>query len=116
MRFVQLNAAGFDAAKHGALPLIADAGAGLDALDGALVGWVAPTAWSARARGLAAEWNEIVARATAPTNTVLPSDAQVLGAVNRAAAPGDVVVCAAGGLPGELHKLWRCREPGTYHL
>src|SRR4029077_3016286 len=46
----------------------------------------------------------------------LPSDAQVLGAVNRAAAPGDIVVCAAGGLPGELHKLWRCRKPGTYHL
>jgi 3D-(3,5/4)-trihydroxycyclohexane-1,2-dione acylhydrolase (decyclizing) len=40
----------------------------------------------------------------------------VLGAVNRAAAPGDIIVCAAGGLPGELHKLWRCREPGTYHV
>ena len=40
----------------------------------------------------------------------------MLGAVNRTAAPGDIVVCAAGGLPGELHKLWRCREPGTYHV
>ncbi|MBV9966551.1 MAG: 3D-(3,5/4)-trihydroxycyclohexane-1,2-dione acylhydrolase (decyclizing), partial [Alphaproteobacteria bacterium] len=49
-------------------------------------------------------------------NARLPSDAQVLGAVNRAAAADDIVVCAAGGLPGELHKLWRCREPGTYHL
>jgi 3D-(3,5/4)-trihydroxycyclohexane-1,2-dione acylhydrolase (decyclizing) len=54
--------------------------------------------------------------ATAPYNTGVPSDAQVLGAVNRTAAPGDIVVCAAGGLPGELHKLWRCREPGTYHV
>jgi 3D-(3,5/4)-trihydroxycyclohexane-1,2-dione acylhydrolase (decyclizing) len=51
-----------------------------------------------------------------PLNAALPSDAQVLGAVNRAAGPQDVVVCAAGGLPGELHKLWRCREPGTYHV
>ena len=46
----------------------------------------------------------------------LPSDAQVLGAVNRHAGPGDVVVCAAGGLPGELHKLWRTAEPLGYHL
>jgi 3D-(3,5/4)-trihydroxycyclohexane-1,2-dione acylhydrolase (decyclizing) len=49
-------------------------------------------------------------------NTALPSDAQILGAVNRVAAPGSIVVGAAGGLPGELHKLWRVREPGTYHL
>ena len=55
-------------------------------------------------------------QATAPSSAALPSDAQVLGAVNRAAAPQDVVVCAAGGLPGELHKLWRCREAGTYHV
>ena len=57
-----------------------------------------------------------MAQATAPSNAVLPSDTQVLGAVNRTAAPQDVVVCAAGGLPGELHKLWRCREAGTYHV
>jgi 3D-(3,5/4)-trihydroxycyclohexane-1,2-dione acylhydrolase (decyclizing) len=52
----------------------------------------------------------------ASSNAALPSDAQVLGAVNRAAGPRDVIVCAAGGLPGELHKLWRCREAGTYHV
>jgi 3D-(3,5/4)-trihydroxycyclohexane-1,2-dione acylhydrolase (decyclizing) len=65
---------------------------------------------------LAAKWNAMVAQATAPSNAALPSDAQVLGAVNRAAAAQDVVVCAAGGLPGELHKLWRCREAGAYHV
>src|SRR6202035_2362564 len=70
----------------------------------------------AKARDLAAKWNATVTQATAPSNAALPSDAQVLGAVNRAAAPQDVVVCAAGGLPGELHKLWRCREAGTYHV
>jgi 3D-(3,5/4)-trihydroxycyclohexane-1,2-dione acylhydrolase (decyclizing) len=63
-----------------------------------------------------AEWNDAVTKATAPSSAAVPSDAQVLGAVNRIAAPGDIVVCAAGGLPGELHKLWRCREPGTYHV
>jgi 3D-(3,5/4)-trihydroxycyclohexane-1,2-dione acylhydrolase (decyclizing) len=123
---IQLNVAGFDAAKHGALPLVADAEAGLAALDGALAAWTAPAAWTQKAGALAAQWNEAVARATAWSNAALPnaalpnatlpSDAQVLGAVNRAAGAGDVIVCAAGGLPGELHKLWRVREPGTYHV
>ena len=55
-------------------------------------------------------------RATAPSNVPLPSDAQVLGAVNRKAGANDIMVCAAGGLPGELHKLWRTGAPGGYHL
>ncbi|MBV8133385.1 MAG: 3D-(3,5/4)-trihydroxycyclohexane-1,2-dione acylhydrolase (decyclizing) [Alphaproteobacteria bacterium] len=113
---VQLNAASFDATKHGALPLVADARAGLDALDRALASWTAPAGWTAKARDLATQWNATVTQATAPSNTPLPSDAQVLGAVNRAADPRDVVVCAAGGSPGELHKLWRCREVGTCHV
>ena len=113
---IQLNAVGFDAAKHGALPLAADARAGLEALDRTLAAWTAPAEWNAKARSLAAEWNEAVARATAPSNAARPSDAQVVGAVNRAADPRDMIVCAAGGLPGELHKLWRCREDGTYHV
>ena len=111
-----MNAANFDAGKDGALPLVADARAGLEALEGALAAWRAPADWTAKARNLAAEWNAMVAQVTAPSNAALPSDAQVLGAVNRAAAPEDIVVCAADGLPGELHKLWRCREPGTYHV
>jgi 3D-(3,5/4)-trihydroxycyclohexane-1,2-dione acylhydrolase (decyclizing) len=113
---VQLNAAGFDAAKHGALSLVADARTGLDALDRALATWAAPADWTTKARSLAAEWNETVTQATASSNAALPSDAQVLGAVNRAAGPRDVIVCAAGGLPGELHKLWRCPEAGAYHV
>ena len=88
----------------------------MQALEGALAGCTAPADWTAKARDLAAKWNARVAQTTAPLNAALPSDAQVLGAVNRAAAPQDVVVCAAGGLPGELHKLWRCREAGTYHV
>jgi 3D-(3,5/4)-trihydroxycyclohexane-1,2-dione acylhydrolase (decyclizing) len=113
---VQLNAAAFDAGKHGALPLVADARSGLEALDDALAGWSTPDDWTIKARGLAAVWNETVMRTTAPSNAALPSDAQVLGTVNRAAGPRDVIVCAAGGLPGELHKLWRCPEAGTYHV
>jgi len=116
LRLIQLNIATYDAVKHSALPLVADAQAGLGALGQALAGWTAPSAWAAKAHRLAAEWNDAVTQATAESNTAVPSDAQVLGAVNRAAAPGDIVVCAAGGLPGELHKLWRCREPGAYHV
>jgi 3D-(3,5/4)-trihydroxycyclohexane-1,2-dione acylhydrolase (decyclizing) len=113
---IQLNVAAFDAGKHDALPLVADARAGLAALDAALAAWAAPDAWGEKARSLMVEWNAAVVRATAPSNAALPSDAQVIGAVNRAADPDDIVVCAAGGLPGELHKLWRCRIPGTYHV
>ena len=113
---IQLNAAGFDAGKHGALPLVGDAKAGLEALSARLGNARAPTAWTDRARQLMHGWNAAVDRATASSNAPLPSDAQVLGAVNRAARPDDIVVCAAGGLPGELHKLWRVRLPGTYHV
>src|SRR5262249_4643537 len=116
LRLIQLNVAAFDAVKHSALPLVADARAGLEALGQAVAGRSAPSLWTAQAHRLAAEWNDAVTQATAPSNAAVPGDAQVLGAVNRVAAPGDIVVCAAGGLPGELHKLWRCREPGTYHV
>jgi 3D-(3,5/4)-trihydroxycyclohexane-1,2-dione acylhydrolase (decyclizing) len=113
---IQLNVASFDAVKHGALPLVADAKSGIEALNGTLGAWTTPAAWGRRAKQLTAEWNRSIAQLTGPSNAALPSDAQVLGAVNRIAAPRDIVVCAAGGLPGELHKLWRCREPGTYHV
>ena len=115
-RLIQLNIQPFDAAKHGAAPLVGDARATLEALTAALGDHASPPAWQARAAALTAEWTEAVDAATAPGNAALPSDAQVLGVVNRAAQPGDVVVCAAGGLPGELHKLWRTARPGGYHL
>ena len=116
-RLLQLNVAAFDASKHAAQPLIADARSGLELLSAALGDWSAPAAWSERARAAGKTWQEVVERVTAPPErNHLPSDAQVLGAVNRHAAPSDIVVCAAGGLPGELHKLWRAAEPTGYHL
>jgi len=117
-RLVTLNVAGFDAAKHGALPLRADALRGIEALDGALGRWQAPAAWTARAATLARRWQRAVSRITAPPRPAeaLPTDAQVLGAVNRQAGANSILVCAAGGLPGELHKLWRARDAQGYHL
>ncbi|MGH7318787.1 MAG: thiamine pyrophosphate-dependent enzyme, partial [Candidatus Rokuibacteriota bacterium] len=68
------------------------------------------------ARRLMADWHRAVDTATASGQAIPPTEAQVIGAVNRAARPRDVVVCAAGGLPGELHKLWRASDPKGYHL
>jgi 3D-(3,5/4)-trihydroxycyclohexane-1,2-dione acylhydrolase (decyclizing) len=115
-RMVALNVQPFDASKHGALPLVADAGAGLVALSAELAGYAAPAAWTHAAAEATATWRAAVVPVTAPSNAPLPSDAQVIGAVQRAAGPETIVVCAAGGLPGELHKLWRAGSPGSYHL
>jgi 3D-(3,5/4)-trihydroxycyclohexane-1,2-dione acylhydrolase (decyclizing) len=118
-RIIGLNVARFDGVKHGALPLIADAYRGIEALGGELADWRAPKAWTARARASMAQWNREAERYTKPPakgRNAKPTDAQVLGAVNAVAGPRDVLVCAAGGLPGELHKLWRAQGPGTYHV
>jgi 3D-(3,5/4)-trihydroxycyclohexane-1,2-dione acylhydrolase (decyclizing) len=113
---IGLNVQSFDAEKHGALPLVCDAKVGLERLSAALGGRRAPPVWAERAAAETARWRELAAAATAATNAALPSDAQVIGAVQRAGEPSDIVVCAAGGLPGELHKLWNAAEPGGYHL
>ncbi|MFL5116687.1 MAG: 3D-(3,5/4)-trihydroxycyclohexane-1,2-dione acylhydrolase (decyclizing) [Microvirga sp.] len=113
---IGLNVQSFDAEKHGALPLVCDAKVGLERLSAALGGRRAPPVWAERAAAETARWRELAAAATAATNAALPSDAQVIGAVQRAGEPSDIVVCAAGGLPGELHKLWQASEPGGYHL
>ena len=73
-------------------------------------------AWTEAAAKGKADWEKAAARYTAPTNAALPSDAEVLGAMMRSGEKSDVVVCAAGGLPGELQKLWRPGEPLGYHV
>jgi len=115
-RIIGLNTQGFDAGKHGAQPLMADAKAGLAELEAALAGWKAPAGWSAQVQASRDAWLETAARYTAMSNQALPSDAQVVGAVQRQSRTSDVVLCAAGGLPGELHKLWQAGAPGGYHM
>ncbi|MBA1155516.1 3D-(3,5/4)-trihydroxycyclohexane-1,2-dione acylhydrolase (decyclizing) [Microvirga mediterraneensis] len=115
-RIVGLNVQTFDAAKHNAVPLVADARVGLEELSRALGNWKAPEAWTAKAQDEKARWFETAARYTDPTNAELPSDAQVIGAVQRTSSPTDVVVCAAGGLPGELHKHWKASTALGYHM
>lgn len=115
-RFIALNVARFDAVKRGAMPLVADAGVGLEELGSFLAGWSAPDAWGARAKALIADWNRIVDRVRAPDNAAVPSYAQVIGAVNARAKPDDTVVLAAGGLPGEMAKAWRPMAAGGYDV
>lgn len=115
-RFVALNVQPFDSAKHRALPLVSDARAGLAALDAALGDWTAPASWREAAANGKEDWRRVAERYRAATNAPAPSDAQVLGALQRMGAPSDVVVCAAGGLPGELHKLWEAGAPLGYHV
>jgi 3D-(3,5/4)-trihydroxycyclohexane-1,2-dione acylhydrolase (decyclizing) len=114
-RLVQLNVGSFDAAKHGALALVADADAGLQALGRALKGWKAPVAWTGDAARLTRAWNRKAGQILA-SGRGKPTDAQVLGVVNALLKSDSVVVCAAGGLPGELHKLWRASDSTGYHL
>jgi len=115
-RFIGLNVQPFDAAKHRALPLVSDARLGLAALDAALGDWTAPAQWREAAAQGKAQWLATAERYRAATNAVAPTDAQVLGALQRAGSASDVVVCAAGGMPGELHKLWQAGAPLGYHV
>jgi 3D-(3,5/4)-trihydroxycyclohexane-1,2-dione acylhydrolase (decyclizing) len=115
-RLIGLNVQAFDAAKHRALPLVSDARLGLAALDATLGDWKAPSAWRETAVRGRADWLAVAERYCAPTNAATPTDAQVLGALQRVGSASDVVVCAAGGLPGELQKLWQAGAPLGYHL
>jgi 3D-(3,5/4)-trihydroxycyclohexane-1,2-dione acylhydrolase (decyclizing) len=117
VKFIGINTASFDAAKHGALPVVGDAKVTLEALSAALGRWTAPEELKTRAMALKAEWLKAANTAMTATNAVLPSDAQVIGAVARnKAGENSVLLCAAGGLPGELHKLWPATTPGSYHM
>lgn len=116
-QLIQLNASSEDAAKHRGLAVVADASNGLEQISTELGDWVAAESWRTKSEKLCDEWTAVVeAATTAPEDNRLPTDAQVIGAINRASELGDVVVAAAGGIPGELHKLWRCKEPTEYHV
>ncbi len=116
LTLVAINAARFDAVKHGALPVVADAAAALDVLDEALAGWQAPQGWAALAAVRMAAWNAATEARIRPGNDSPVTYAQAVGAVNRAAQPGDRVLTAAGGLPGELNMNWRPLPDGAVDI
>ena len=116
VRFVNVNVAQVDAVKHGGLSLVGDARATLERLAELLAGHEVEPSYRARAAELARAWDDEVTRLYSLGHGPLPAQSEVIGAVNDASAPGDVVVCAAGSMPGDLHKLWRTRDPKGYHV
>ena len=116
VRFVTINVAEPDACKHAAVPLVGDARATLDELATGVAGYTTPGAFRARVTALKADWEREVDRIYHLNHGPLISQGEVVGIVNEFVEPSDIVVGAAGSLPGDLHKLWRTREPGGYHM
>ena len=112
VRFVNVNVTAFDAHKLGGLAVVADARVALEALQQALAGYRVDGEWERRAGEESQAWAAEVARLVSPADQPRPpSQAEVIGAINDAAGETGVVVCAAGSAPGDLHKLWRARDP-----
>jgi 3D-(3,5/4)-trihydroxycyclohexane-1,2-dione acylhydrolase (decyclizing) len=116
VRFININMTDFDAAKHGALGLVGDARATLEELSQMLAGYAVEPSYRQRAEALHAEWESEVDRIYAIRHQPLPSQGELIGAVNEHGDHDAIIVCAAGSLPGDLHKLWRARHPKQYHL
>jgi 3D-(3,5/4)-trihydroxycyclohexane-1,2-dione acylhydrolase (decyclizing) len=116
VRFININVTEFDAYKHNAIPLIGDARVTLDELASALDGYRTSDAYQSRVKKFNTEWDAEVQRIYDLEHGPLISQGEVIGAVNTLSRAEDVLVCAAGSLPGDLHKLWRTRNPKGYHL
>ncbi|MFM6975025.1 MAG: 3D-(3,5/4)-trihydroxycyclohexane-1,2-dione acylhydrolase (decyclizing) [Agromyces sp.] len=115
--FVNINVASFDAYKHGSqLPVIADAREAIDALRPELASWQVAGEYAERIRREKAEWDAVVDASFAPSGLALPGQPEIIDAIQSSSAPRDVIVQAAGSLPGDLHKLWRVRDALGYHV
>ncbi len=116
LRFVNLNIAAFDAGKHAGVALVADARAGLEALAETMSGYRVDDAYTARVRELSRGWRQVVDRAYHLGHQPRPAQTEILGALNEFMQERDVVVQAAGSMPGDLQMLWRARDPKQYHV
>ncbi len=114
--FININVAEFDAYKHSALALVGDARATLEELAAGLEGWRVAPDYEAQVRQWHADWAREVDRIYAIRHAPLPSQGEIIGAIDALSDPQGVIVNAAGSLPGDLHKLWRARHPKHYHL
>ncbi|MCP5524809.1 MAG: 3D-(3,5/4)-trihydroxycyclohexane-1,2-dione acylhydrolase (decyclizing) [Verrucomicrobiales bacterium] len=116
VRFININVGEFDAGKHYALPLVADAKVTLEEVSGLVQGWQAPAVHQETARRLHTEWEAEVDRIYAIRHQPLPSQGELIGAVNELSDPSAIMINAAGSMPGDLHKCWRARHPKSFHL
>ena len=118
-QLLSLNVHSFDALKRRGFSILSDARLGLEQMSRILGQWRSAAAWQSQAREQAEQWRATVSAITALREVALPYDGDVIGAVQRSASDSsvrDIVVCAAGTLPAELHKLWRTSTPGGYHM
>ncbi len=116
VRIVNINVASLDSVKQGGISVVADAREALEALAPALDGYTVSDEYRGRVTELAAEWEDTVSAAYATADGAQLNQNQVIGLVNTLSDPRDVVVCAAGSMPGDLHKLWRTRDRKGYHV
>jgi 3D-(3,5/4)-trihydroxycyclohexane-1,2-dione acylhydrolase (decyclizing) len=116
VRFININVAEFDAYKHAAVPLTGDARVTLEELQSAVAGYQVEKNYAARIAALHADWEKEVDRIYAVRKDPPLSQGEVIGALNTFTEASDILLCAAGSLPGDLHKLWRTRQPGSYHM
>lgn len=116
VKFVNINVAEFDAGKHGGVPVVADARVAFEELAQLVAGYQTPVEYQNRVRRFRDDWNKEVDRLFHLQHGTPVSQSEVIGVVSSVSEPCDVVVCAAGSLPGDLHKLWRVRDPKGYQL
>ncbi len=116
VRFIDINIADADAHKLAGLALVGDAKATVEALGERLAGWTVDAEYRELCGRLQADWDKEVSRLYHLDHGPLPAQSEVIGAVNELSGPRDVMVCAAGSLPGDLHKLWRTRDAKGYHV
>ena len=115
-KFVNCNIVRFDAAKNAGVAVVGDARATVAQLADAVGGWSVGPSYREESLRLARKWDAMVEHAYRLGHQPLPAQSEVIGVVNEVSAPRDVVVCAAGSMPGDLHKLWRTRDPKGYHV
>jgi 3D-(3,5/4)-trihydroxycyclohexane-1,2-dione acylhydrolase (decyclizing) len=116
VRFVNINVASLDSVKQGGVSVVADAREAIDALGAALGDYSVSDEYRSRTAALAEEWDDTVSAAYQVDDGDRLNQNQVIGLANTLSDPRDVVVCAAGSMPGDLHKLWRIRDPKGYHV
>ncbi len=116
VRFININVTGFDAGKHFGLSLIGDARVTLEELGSLLEGWQVDGEYRLAGCRLHEEWEAEVDRIYAIRNEPLPSQGEILGAINELSSPDAIMINAAGSAPGDLHKLWRARHSKNFHM
>ena len=116
VKFININITEFDSYKHGALPLVGDAKAILEVIDNELSDYEVNLEYRKKVENFNTSWDNYVSDIYTEKNVIPAFQGEVIGAVNTFSDANDIMICAAGSLPGDLHKLWRTRNPKGFHL